>query len=124
MSMKRSRKFLIGALCLVAIYVVYITVSVLSWFVGEILYQPIDFGVVAEFRELPPTDDELKQWLVKQPGVYIGLVQRHGNTVSLIWGHTHRRLSDPITPAVRDEFERFGCKGLVSYAEEKDYRDK
>jgi hypothetical protein len=85
---------------------------------------PMDYVVEAEFEELPPDDSELKAWLLKQPGVYIAFVDRDGQTVGAIWGNSSTTYLHPVTPNLRKEFERFGCKGLISYKERKEYRDK
>jgi hypothetical protein len=85
---------------------------------------PMDYVVEAEFQELPPDDKELEQWLLKQPGVYIGFVQRDGNRVVAVWGNTRTFYWNSVTPNLRDEFERFGYNKLVSYQESKSYRDK
>jgi hypothetical protein len=85
---------------------------------------PMAYAVAADFQELPPTDDELKQWLFDQPGVYIGVVSRNGNSLHVVWGHSRTHFWDPVTPNVRAEFERFGYKGLMNYHEEQSFRDK
>jgi hypothetical protein len=94
-------------------------------YVGRLPFEPpMDYIVRAEFQELPTTDEALQQWLLQQPGVYIGFVRREGNTVILAWGHTRTHFWDPITPDVRVAFNTFGYKGLAHYSEEKEYRDK
>ena len=98
----------------------------LSWFwkVIEKITPPMIYMVHAEFLELPPTDEALKEWLLQQPGVYQGLIVREGNSLTLNWFHITKRFADPISPTVRDEFERFGYKGLVNYSENKGRVDK
>jgi hypothetical protein len=94
-------------------------------FGGRLPFEPpMDYVVRAEFQELPPTDEALEQWLLQQPGVYIGFVEREGNTVVLAWGNAGTHIWDPASPNIRPEFENFGYKGLVRYREKKEYRDK
>jgi hypothetical protein len=85
---------------------------------------PIDYVVRAEFQELPPGDEDLKQWLLDQPGVYIGFVQREGRKVTVVWGHSETHIWNSVTPNLREHFEKFGYKGLTAYEEAKSYRDK
>lgn len=96
----------------------------LLFVVDSIFTPPMAYAVHAEFEELPLSDEELEQWLLSQPGVYIGSVGRTGNTVSLVWGNCGTNFRDPVTPDLRPHFERFGYKGLKQYQEEKAYRDK
>jgi hypothetical protein len=94
-------------------------------FVVHVVFAPpMDYVVRAQFQELPASDDELKGWLLNQPGVYTGFVQREGRTLVLIWGNTRTHFWNPVTPNVRAQFERFGYRGLLHYHEEKSYRDK
>jgi hypothetical protein len=85
---------------------------------------PIDYVVRAEFQELPPGDDELKHWLLEQPGVCGCFVQREGRKVTVVWGHSETHIWNAVTPNLREHFEQFGYKGLTAYEEEKSYRDK
>lgn len=85
---------------------------------------PMDYVVGAEFRELPADDKELQQWLLSQPDVYIGFVQREGNKLTAVWGHARNGFRDPVTPNLRQQFEKFGYKELTTYHEEKCFRDK
>jgi hypothetical protein len=87
-------------------------------------YIPMDYVVEAEFQELPPDDKELEEWLFAQPGVYIGFVERDNRRIVAVWGNCRTSYYDPVTPNLRDEFEKFGYKGIISYREQKDYRDK
>ena len=84
----------------------------------------MEYAVEAEFRELPPDDKELEQWLLGQPGVYIGFVQRDANRVVAFWCNGDTYYWDPVTPDLREIHEKLGYKQLVSYREWKDFRDK
>jgi len=78
-----------------------------------------DYVVRAEFDELPPNDKELEQWLLGQPGVSFGRVQREDKTITAVWGYDGTSYRDPVTPILREQFESFGYKGLLNYEEEK-----
>jgi hypothetical protein len=98
-----------GCLCLVPEFVIHF---------------PMDYVVEAEFQELPPDDEELDEWLLAQPDVYIGYVQRDGNRIIAVWGNSRTHWWNAVTPNLRSDFERFGYKNLVSYRESKKWRDK
>lgn len=117
--MKRIHLLLIGVFCLATVFVGLLASVWLAADAG-----PMDYTVVAEFRELPLTDGNLKQWLRSQPGVYISFVERTGNSVSLLWGHAKTSFRDPVTPNIREEFERLGYKGAVNYKESKHRHDR
>jgi hypothetical protein len=85
---------------------------------------PMDYFVRAEFEDLPDSDVALEKWLFDQPGVYIGVIHREGNALSLSWGNSRTHYWNSVTPNVRAEFERFGYKGVIWYEERKQYRDK
>jgi hypothetical protein len=83
-----------------------------------------DYTVQAEFRELPPDDKGLEQWLLEQPGVDGGSVHRDGKRVVATWGNNRVYVWHPSTLNLRDEFEEFGYKEVVSYDEHKNCRDR
>ena len=90
------------------------------------LYIPTrwDYVVRAEFREVPLADKELEQWLLEQPGVDMASIHRDGKQVVVTWGNNRVYAWNPSTVNLWDEFERFGYKGVVTYEERKDYRDR
>jgi hypothetical protein len=83
-----------------------------------------EYHVRARFKELPPTDQLLEQWLLKQPGITDGFSSRKGNSIDLFWVNVDTHPLNPVTPNIRAEFERFGYKGLQEYKAEKGYVDK
>lgn len=120
--MTRPRRLLLMILgCIVGVSSLGVALLLLAEFVVHI---PMDYVVRAEFQELPASDQELEEWLLQQPGVYIGFVHREGSKVVLVWGHTQTHFWNPVTPNVQVEFERFGYRGLMDYREEKGYRDR
>lgn len=73
------------------------------------------YGVRAEFREVPPEDKELEQWLASQPGVVRVGVGRDGKVIQVVWIMVQNLRGSPSAPDIRSEFERLGYRGLVDY---------
>jgi hypothetical protein len=51
---------------------------------------PVDYVVRAEFQELPASEQPIEQWLLNEPGVYIGSVRREGKPLCWFGGIPER----------------------------------
>src|SRR5262245_25468550 len=59
--------------CLLAVIVGAAGILAAQAFAAMWIYPvPMNYFVLAEFRELPADDKKLEEWLLSQPGVYIG----------------------------------------------------
>jgi hypothetical protein len=66
------------------------------------------YSVRAEFDTLPPNDRELERWLRSQKGVlsHTVCVERHGQTLRVIWIMTQSMNGSPPTPELERAWER------------------
>jgi hypothetical protein len=72
----------------------------------------VGYGESAEFAEMPADDTALEDWLSKQPGVVRAFVRRDANTIRINWIMSRDLLGDPPLPELREQFDRFGYRGL------------
>ena len=79
---------------------------------ATIIRPSIVYGESAEFAELPADDRAIEQWLATQPGVVRTFATRESNTIRVNWIMSRDLLGNPPIPNLRDQFERFGYRGL------------
>jgi|KBSSwiStaDraftv2_1062776.scaffolds.fasta_scaffold2250181_2 hypothetical protein len=76
------------------------------------------YGLRVEFAELPPDDATLEEWLRQQPGVIKVSVNREPKAIRIVWLMSRDLNGYPPIPDCRQNFERFGYKGIKRYEQE------
>jgi len=75
----------------------------------------IGYGFRAEFAELPIDDAALAEWLAEQPGVIKAFVNREPSSIRVHWIMSRDLTGNPPIPDCREQFDRFGYKGLKTF---------
>ena len=99
----RIRKYSIVILCIMAF-------SGILWLSIRSIPVSRSYGVRAEFATLPADDQELEQWLRKQPGVVSRTVHtaRDGHAVCIIWIMTQKISGYPHPPDLQRAWQQIG----------------
>ena len=73
------------------------------------------YEMLAEFSELPESDEPFQQWVRDQPGVFRAYVNRDANAIRIVWGMSRDLSGNPQLPDFKKHFERFGYRDLKRY---------
>jgi hypothetical protein len=90
-------------------------VAVSGWLILRNVSVSVGYGVRAEFEEFPVDDKPLVEWLASQKGVVKAVSSRETGAIRVYWIMTQRFQSESPVPDLRQEFERFGYRRLISY---------
>lgn len=109
----RPFKYALAASLIIAIGAI-IMIPIVQLYINN--FKPtIGYGIRAEFRRLPADDAALIAWMKEQPGVINCHVNRDSDTTIVVYWNMSQNMAGPPTPELRDVFDTFGYKRLVSY---------
>ena len=109
----RPFKYALVALLVIAIAAITL-IPIVQLYINK--FKPtIGYGIRAEFRSLPADDAALIAWMKEQPGVINCYVNRDSDTIIVVYWNMSQNVAGPPTPELRDVFDTFGYKRLVSF---------